>query len=588
MYIGLNTAIVGQKNPSLTQIVSSLFSNGEQGAWYDPSDLTTLFQDAAGTTPVTAVEQPVGLMLDKSKGLVLGPESVVNGDFSNGTTGWIADSGCTLAASNGVLTVTTTSDNTFAIQQNNVYQTNKTYQVTFTYRVNNTSTARLRSGATTFWSETGSPTNKTVTVIIFPTTTQFEFGVTGGTVTEFYISNISVRELPGNHAYQTVSTQRPMLSARVNLLTKTEQFDNAAWTKTSTTVTANTVVAPDGTLTGDKVGENTASTDHVLASASASLTSGATYTMSFYLKGDAQNQWAQVGGTNSAFGANAWANFDLINGVVGNKGSAATASIQDVGNGWFRCIVSVAATATTTGGPGVFLLNNENTNVRSPSFTGDGYSGIYIWGASLVPANQSTLPYQRVNTATDYATTGFPYYLLFDGIDDAMQTNSIDFTATDKMSVFAGVRKLSDAASGTLCELSSNLGTNNGTFAIYAPATVTSIKRSHVFVSKGTLSINATPSDNTLAAPITNVITGISNISGDTVTLHINGTQAASTIGDLGTGNFGNYPLYIGRRGGTTLSFNGRLYGLVVRGALSSTAEITSAESYMNTFTRAY
>lgn len=44
----------------------NLFANGEQGVWYDPSDLTTLFQDADGTTPVTADGDPVGLMLDKS------------------------------------------------------------------------------------------------------------------------------------------------------------------------------------------------------------------------------------------------------------------------------------------------------------------------------------------------------------------------------------------------------------------------------------------------------------------------------------------------------------------------------------------
>ena len=44
----------------------SLFAAGEQGVWYDPSDLSTLFQDAAGTTPVTAAGQPVGRMLDKS------------------------------------------------------------------------------------------------------------------------------------------------------------------------------------------------------------------------------------------------------------------------------------------------------------------------------------------------------------------------------------------------------------------------------------------------------------------------------------------------------------------------------------------
>ena len=43
-----------------------LFANSEQGAWYDPSDISTLFQDAAGTVPVTADGDPVGRMLDKS------------------------------------------------------------------------------------------------------------------------------------------------------------------------------------------------------------------------------------------------------------------------------------------------------------------------------------------------------------------------------------------------------------------------------------------------------------------------------------------------------------------------------------------
>jgi len=51
---------VGQFDPL------TLFAGGEQGAWYAPSDLSTLFQDSAGTTPVTADGQPVGLALDKS------------------------------------------------------------------------------------------------------------------------------------------------------------------------------------------------------------------------------------------------------------------------------------------------------------------------------------------------------------------------------------------------------------------------------------------------------------------------------------------------------------------------------------------
>lgn len=60
-----------QPNRFVSAIFSpaELFAAGEQGAWYDPSDFSTMFQDAAGTTPVTGVEQPVGLLLDKSGNL---------------------------------------------------------------------------------------------------------------------------------------------------------------------------------------------------------------------------------------------------------------------------------------------------------------------------------------------------------------------------------------------------------------------------------------------------------------------------------------------------------------------------------------
>src|SRR3989304_1071500 len=81
-------------------------------------------------------------------------------------------------------------------------------------------------------------------------------------------------------------------------------------------------------------------------------------------------------------------------------------------------------------------------------------------------ATQSTAasrPILRLN-----ATTG-AYYLETDGVDDGMQTNSIDFTGTDKVSLFAGVRKLSDAAIGTVVELSTDAGSMAGSFALQAP-----------------------------------------------------------------------------------------------------------------------
>ena len=52
--------------------------------------------------------------------------------------------------------------------------------------------------------------------------------------------------------------------------------------------------------------------------------------------------------------------------------------------------------------------------------------------------------------------------------------------------------------------------------------------------------------------------------------------------------NYGNYPLYIGRRGGTTAPFNDHLYSLIIRGAASSDSQIASVERYINGKTKAY
>lgn len=175
------------------------------------------------------------------------------------------------------------------------------------------------------------------------------------------------------------------------------------------------------------------------------------------------------------------------------------------------------------------------------------------------------------------------YFLLCDGVDDGMQTNSIDFTATDKMTVVAGVRKLSDAAQGVFLETSTNIV--DGGISVLVPSAAAT--PGYRFTSRGTVTQNAIVSAG-YAAPITDVLTGIGDISGDSVILRLDGAQVASSAGDQGTGNYGNYPLYIGRRGGTTLPFNGRLYGLIVRGAASTAQQITQAESWMNSKTRAY
>lgn len=167
-------------------------------------------------------------------------------------------------------------------------------------------------------------------------------------------------------------------------------------------------------------------------------------------------------------------------------------------------------------------------------------------------------------------------YLEFDGTDDFLVTASIDFSATDEVNVFSSIRKLSDAAIGLVCELSANINTNNGAFNITSPQAAAA---NTAFSSKGTALVAAIGTG--VVAPISLVATGIGDISADVSTLRLNGAVASATVLDQGSGNYGNFPLYIGRRGGATLPFNGHIYGLIIRGALSDSATTAKTERYM-------
>jgi hypothetical protein len=162
-----------------------------------------------------------------------------------------------------------------------------------------------------------------------------------------------------------------------NLLTYSEQFNNADWTKAACSITANAVVAPDGATTADKVAEDSATTNHYVLR-NPSFTSGTAYTASVYAKAAERGQiHIQVGGV-AAFGALTWAVFSLSDGSVVASNNTPTTAAQQLPNGWWR--FSVSKTATATGAP---QLQIGPAVAGSSSYAGDGTSGIYIWGAQL-------------------------------------------------------------------------------------------------------------------------------------------------------------------------------------------------------------
>jgi hypothetical protein len=158
---------------------------------------------------------------------------------------------------------------------------------------------------------------------------------------------------------------------RTNLFTYSEDFANAAWQPTRASITANTIVAPDGTLTGDKLVEDTTanSTHTIRQNFTAAV---GTYTYSVFAKAG-ERAVLQCVRNNS--------NIDLITHVFNLATGVATgngASMTSAGNGWYRCVgVITVNTAASTGV--LFSLNNGSTT----TYTGDGTSGLFLWGAQL-------------------------------------------------------------------------------------------------------------------------------------------------------------------------------------------------------------
>ena len=175
------------------------------------------------------------------------------------------------------------------------------------------------------------------------------------------------------------------------------------------------------------------------------------------------------------------------------------------------------------------------------------------------------------------ATTG-AYYLAFDGVDDFLVTNNINFTATDKVSLFAGVRKLSDAATAVVAELGTDSITVNGTFGLFAPAGTGVTK--FQFLSRGATGTNYAQALNAIYnAPISAVVRGIGSIANQNSELHVNRALAGkSPTGLTGAGNYSASPLYIGRRAGLSLPFSGNLYGLIGVGRLTTDGETLALE----------
>ena len=176
-----------------------------------------------------------------------------------------------------------------------------------------------------------------------------------------------------------------------NLLTYSQDFSNVIWTKNNSTITTGADIAPDGTQTAQMLVEATGTVTPFLNEVAVKTASAITHTYSSYIKANQRTYaWTQL---SDGFGNGARVYFNLSTGVistaaalVGTGFTSPSATITSVGNGWYRCTITATSNTALTIAGYTGISNNGST----VTYTGNGTSGIYIWGAQIETGSFAT------------------------------------------------------------------------------------------------------------------------------------------------------------------------------------------------------
>ena len=299
-----------------------------------------------------------------------------------------------------------------------------------------------------------------------------------------------------------------------NLLPYSEDFSNAAWTKSDVSIDSNVIVAPDGTATADKVIEDGTNATHYIAQ-TISYVAGQTYTHAIWAQPNERNV-IQFIFTSGSFGA-LYANFSLVGSGSTVQSSGVSATITKVGD-WYLCTATATAATTSSGGLAL-ALQDSSSAARAASYTGDGTSGLYIWGAHVYRSDLGGM------APVPGAATGFETYVPTNGSAEYLpRVGHHVYDTTTSAWVNEGLLLESEARTNLLLS-TATLSTQS--------ATVTAVPHTLSFTGTGTVTLSGVSTD----GPLVGTGTGENNRvnltftpTAGTLTLTVSGTVSNAQL----------------------------------------------------------
>jgi len=192
-----------------------------------------------------------------------------------------------------------------------------------------------------------------------------------------------------------------MDNTSTNVTTYSEDLSNGAWVKSNTLVTSNAILAPNGTITADKLIADTVNTQHSISNSFGAVSTNQIWTRSVYVKKAEYSNVVLSVGSFAAYNDWKYVAFNLDTNTFTGASSATTYGYTSIGNGWVRIWFTVTVTAASTDSFVIKVSDNPANASQGPSFAGNGTSGIYVWG---MQTENRQYPSSYIPTASASAT----------------------------------------------------------------------------------------------------------------------------------------------------------------------------------------